>query len=84
MPKLRVGIVFGGRSTEHEVSVTSATTILKGLDPARYAPVLIGVDHEGRWHVAETEHQLAHEQLDVVEERTSAALEDDQQEETLQ
>lgn len=58
MPKLRVGIVFGGRSTEHEVSVTSATTILKGLDPARYAPVLIGVDHEGRWHVAETEHQL--------------------------
>ena len=58
MPKLRVGIVFGGRSTEHEVSVTSATTILKALDPARYAPVLIGVDHEGRWHVAETEHQL--------------------------
>jgi len=56
--KLRVGIVFGGRSTEHEVSVTSATTILKALDPARYAPVLIGVDHEERWHVAEAEHQL--------------------------
>ena len=58
MAKLRVGVVFGGRSTEHEVSVTSATTILKALDPARYAPVLIGVDHEERWHVAEAEHQL--------------------------
>ena len=58
MPKLRVGLVFGGRSTEHEVSVTSATTILKGLDPGRYAPVLIGIDHEGRWHVAEARQLL--------------------------
>ncbi len=58
MAKLRVGLVFGGRSTEHEVSVTSATTILKGLDPGRYAPVLIGIDHEGRWHVAEVPQLL--------------------------
>ena len=58
MSKLRVGLVFGGRSTEHEVSVTSATTILKGLDPARYAPILIGIDHEGRWHVAEARQLL--------------------------
>ncbi len=55
MPKLRVGIVFGGRSTEHEVSVTSATTILAALDPDRYTPVLIGVGHDGRWHAAESE-----------------------------
>jgi D-alanine-D-alanine ligase len=56
--KLRVGIVFGGRSTEHEVSVTSATTILQALDPSRYAPVLIGVGHDGRWHVAEADSEL--------------------------
>ena len=58
MSKLRVGLVFGGSSTEHEVSVTSATTILKGLDPARYTAVLIGIDHDGRWNVAESQHQL--------------------------
>src|SRR5262245_34828612 len=51
--KLRVGIVYGGRSTEHEVSVTSATTVFQAMDPARYAPVLIGIDHDGAWRVAE-------------------------------
>jgi len=56
--KLRVGIVFGGASTEHEVSVTSATTIFQALDPSRYTPVLIGVGHDGRWHVAEPEEEL--------------------------
>lgn len=58
MPKLRVGIVFGGRSTEHEVSVTSATTILQALDPSRYVPVLIGVGHDGSWHVTEDDLAL--------------------------
>ena len=58
MPKLRVGILFGGRSTEHEVSVVSATTVMKALDPARYTPVLIAVDQDGSWRVAESEHQL--------------------------
>ncbi len=55
MSKLRVGIIFGGRSTEHEVSVTSATTILGALDPSHHVPVLIGVGHDGRWHVAEAD-----------------------------
>ena len=53
MSKQRIGIVFGGRSTEHEVSVASATAIHGALDPARYAPVLIAVAHDGTWHVAE-------------------------------
>src|SRR5262245_2471622 len=56
--KLRVGIVYGGRSTEHEVSVTSATTVFQAMDPARYAPVLIGIDHDGVWRVAEPELAL--------------------------
>jgi D-alanine-D-alanine ligase len=59
MSKLRIGIVFGGRSTEHEVSVASATAILHALDRSRYSPVLIGVAHDGTWHVAEAESQLA-------------------------
>ena len=53
--KLRVGIVFGGVSTEHEVSITSATTIFHGLDPARHIPILIGLAHDGSWWVAEPE-----------------------------
>jgi D-alanine-D-alanine ligase len=58
MSKLRVGLLFGGRSTEHEVSVVSATTIAQALDPARYVPVLIGIDHDGGWHVAEPDLEL--------------------------
>ena len=51
MAKLRVGVVFGGRSVEHEVSIASATSILGALDPARYDTTLIAISHEGRWHL---------------------------------
>ncbi len=51
MAKLRVGLLFGGRSVEHEVSVTSATSILKALDPTRYEITLVAIDHDGRWHL---------------------------------
>jgi D-alanine-D-alanine ligase len=55
MSKLRVGLLFGGRSVEHEVSIASATSILKALDPARYDVSLIGVDREGRWRLGSPE-----------------------------
>jgi D-alanine-D-alanine ligase len=51
MAKLRVGLLFGGRSVEHEVSVTSASCILKALDPTRYEVALVAIDHQGRWHL---------------------------------
>jgi D-alanine-D-alanine ligase len=51
MSKLRVGIVFGGRSVEHEVSVASATSILEALDPARYEVSLLCMDPQGRWRL---------------------------------
>ena len=51
MAKLRVGLLFGGRSVEHEVSIASATSILSALDPSRYDVRLIAVDTEGRWHL---------------------------------
>src|SRR5262245_34753415 len=50
MDKLRVGLIFGGRSVEHEVSVASATSISRALDPQRYEVTLVAIDHEGRWH----------------------------------
>lgn len=49
--KLRVGVLFGGRSGEHEVSLTSATSVLKALDPDKYEVVLIGITRDGGWRL---------------------------------
>jgi D-alanine-D-alanine ligase len=49
--KLRVAVVFGGRSAEHEVSVASARTVLEAIDRDRYDVVLLGIDREGRWRL---------------------------------
>lgn len=51
--KLRVGVIYGGRSGEHEVSVASAASIFKHLDRTRYAPVPIRIDKDGRWTIAD-------------------------------
>jgi D-alanine-D-alanine ligase len=59
MEKLRVGLLFGGRSVEHEVSITSATSILGALDPSRYEVTLVAVDHDGRWHLGPAAESLA-------------------------
>ncbi len=47
--KIRVGILFGGRSGEHEVSLTSAQGIMKAIDKDKYEVVPIGITKEGRW-----------------------------------
>ena len=47
--KLRIGILFGGRSGEHEVSLFSAASILKAIDHKKYEVVPIGIDKRGRW-----------------------------------
>ena len=47
--RIRVGIIFGGRSAEHEVSILSARNVLAALDRTRFEPVLIGIDQDGRW-----------------------------------
>jgi D-alanine-D-alanine ligase len=49
--RLRIGIIAGGRSAEHEVSVSSAESVLRGIDRERYEPYLIYIDREGRWHL---------------------------------
>jgi D-alanine-D-alanine ligase len=52
MKKLRVGVLFGGRSGEHEVSLLSAASVLKAIDKKRYEVVPIGITKEGRWVTA--------------------------------
>jgi len=47
--KLRVGVIFGGRSGEHEVSLVSATSVITALDADKYEVVPIGITQEGRW-----------------------------------
>ena len=56
--KIRVGVVFGGRSAEHEVSLQSARNVLEALDREKYEPVLLGIDREGRWHLDERTRRL--------------------------
>ncbi|HEV2492620.1 MAG TPA: D-alanine--D-alanine ligase family protein [Terriglobia bacterium] len=56
--KIRLGILFGGRSGEHEVSLTSAASVLKALDPEKYEVVPIGITREGRWLVGSSADKL--------------------------
>src|SRR5579859_4068767 len=47
--RIRVGILFGGKSAEHEISLLSAKNVIDAIDKSRYQPVLIGIDKSGRW-----------------------------------
>ena len=51
--KLKVGLIFGGRSGEHEISLLSARSVLKALDPEKYMITEIGITHDGNWLVGE-------------------------------
>ncbi len=61
MSKLRVAVVFGGRSAEHEISLLSAQNVVATLDRQKYEPVLIGIDREGRWYLNEGSMRLLDE-----------------------
>jgi D-alanine-D-alanine ligase len=50
---LRVGVLFGGRSGEHEVSLVSAASVIRGLDPDKYEAVPIGITKDGHWLIGE-------------------------------
>ena len=49
--RLRVGVLFGGRSGEHEVSLQSARSVLANLDAEKYEVTQIGITHAGAWLV---------------------------------
>jgi D-alanine-D-alanine ligase len=56
--KLNVGVLFGGKSAEHEISLLSARNIYEALDREKYNPILIGIDKQGRWHLNDETHWL--------------------------
>jgi D-alanine-D-alanine ligase len=63
MKRLRVGVLFGGRSGEHEVSIASATSVLDALDREKYEPVAIGITREGQWLIADSPERLLRSQV---------------------
>ena len=72
MNKLRVGILFGGRSGEHEVSLLSAASVLNAIDKEKYDVVPIGITKDGRWLTAEHAENLLTGKL-VLEPRNLRA-----------
>lgn len=70
--RLRVGVLFGGRSVEHEVSVVSAQGVMSAIDKSRFQPVPIGVTRQGTWLTpAQTEialQRIRAEQLRSLDE----------------
>lgn len=60
--KMRIGLLFGGRSGEHEVSLMSARSVLGALDPEKYDVHQIGISHEGQWLTGEDTLQALRDQ----------------------
>ncbi len=56
--KIRVGVLFGGQSAEHEISILSARNVLAALDPQRFEAVLIGIDKHGHWLLQDPQRLL--------------------------
>ena len=73
--KLRVALLFGGKSAEHEISLVSARNIAKAIDKNKYELVAIGIDRQGRWHLDEGARLLYDEKRRTVKltERKSLA-----------
>jgi D-alanine-D-alanine ligase len=65
MSKLRIGVVFGGRSAEHEVSLVSAASVMNALDTSKYEIIPIGISPEGRWLSSDETLRLLKDKVNV-------------------
>ncbi len=70
--RLRVGVIYGGRSGEHEVSLASAAAIFANLDRTRYEPTAIRIEKDGRWLLADRPPSAA-SAADVIDQMRSEA-----------
>lgn len=61
MKKIRVGLLFGGQSAEHEVSLQSAKNVIQAIDREKFEPVLIGIGKDGRWYLNKESEFLLNE-----------------------
>lgn len=60
MTKLKVGVLYGGKSPEHEVSLQSALNIIAGIDREKFDLYPIAIDKKGRWFLGDIEHLVVH------------------------
>lgn len=76
--KIKVGVLFGGKSAEHEISLRSAKNVIEALDKGKYEPVLIGIDKNGRWLYNEQTSLILHadnvEKISLNQESENVAL----------
>lgn len=79
--KLKVAVIFGGRSSEHEVSCISVQTVIKGMDRDKYDPVLIGITKEGKWLYVNSPEDIAADTW--RDSRTQAVISPDASEKSL-
>ena len=56
--KINIGILFGGKSAEHEVSLQSAKNVFEAIDKEKYNPILIGIDKSGKWLLSDSSNFL--------------------------
>jgi D-alanine-D-alanine ligase len=73
LPRFRVAILAGGRSSEHEISLASARSVLESLDPERYEVVTVAIGRDGRWELGSGDGSVA-ETLPVPAANAPATL----------
>jgi D-alanine-D-alanine ligase len=73
MPRLRVAVLAGGRSSEHEISLASARSVLESLDPEQYEVVTVAIGRDGRWELGSGDGSVA-ETLPVPAANAPATL----------
>lgn len=74
--KIKVGVIFGGRSGEHEISLRSAGSIIRALDPEKYQIVPIGITRDGKWVASSDSTLLSPEELLAKADQSVALLGD--------
>lgn len=72
--KIRVAVLYGGRSAEHEVSIRSAANVIQHLDQSRFEIIPIGIDREGNWFLGHDvfQHSLAQQNVSMLSQQAPA------------
>jgi D-alanine-D-alanine ligase len=65
-PKMKIGVLYGGRSGEHDVSLCSAASVVSALDKKKYKVMAIGIDRDGKWYVQEKPEIVVHKDFGKI------------------
>ncbi|HEU4971595.1 MAG TPA: D-alanine--D-alanine ligase family protein [Gaiellaceae bacterium] len=71
--RVRVAVLAGGRSSEHDISVASARSVIAALDPERYETVVVEIDRAGRWELASGDRELPEASVETLPVVTNSA-----------